>query len=134
MLQATQETSGAASPARDWLVSELRPTLFTEHRAARLREPWTGWFDVAVWLKTPAGAMQRLRLELVYRDGTGEHRVSVDECPAGGHKTVLLNGSLPLSVTGRVQWAGLFLKRLAPEILVNTDLCHVQPRERRAAA
>lgn len=133
IMQTRQAAPAANAEARDWLVAEVSPNQFIDHRAALSRGQWTGWFDMAVWLKTPAGATQRMRLELVYRDGSGEHRVPVDECPAGGHKMVLLNGSAPLTISGRVQWAGFFLKQLAPEVLVNLDLCHLAPRERRRA-
>lgn len=118
--------------ARDWVVTEIPPEQFSSHRSALAQGSWMGWFDMAVWLKTPAGAMQPLQLELVYRDGSGEHRVPVDRCPAGGHRTVLLNAALPLSFSGRVSWAAFVLKRLAPEIKVSLDLSHLVPQERRA--
>jgi len=116
---------------RDWLVTEIAPHQFSAHRSALVQGNWTGWFDMAVWLKTPAGAMQPLQLELVYRDGAGEQRVAIDRCPVGGHRTVLLNASLPLTISGRVQWAAFVLKRLAPEAKVSLDLCHLVPQERR---
>lgn len=119
--------------ARDWLVTEISPEQFSGHRSALAQGSWMGWFDMAVWLKTPAGAMQPLQLELVYRDASGEHRVAVDRCPAGGHRTVLLNAALPLSFSGRVRWAAFVLKRLAPEAKVSLDLCHLVPQERRTA-
>lgn len=119
--------------SRDWLVTEISPEQFSSHRSALAQGSWMGWFDMAVWLKTPAGAMQPLQLELVYRDASGEHRVPVDRCPAGGHRTVLLNAALPLSFAGRVRWAAFVLKRLAPEAKVSLDLCHLVPQERRVA-
>lgn len=116
---------------RDWLITEVPPEQFSAHRSALTRGSWMGWFDMAVWLKTPAGAMQPLQLELVYRDDSGEQRVAVDQCAPGGHRTVLLNAALPLSVNGRVTWAAFVLKRLAPEAKVTLDLCHLVPQERR---
>lgn len=123
----------AATEARDWLVAEISPRQFISHKASLSSGTWMGWFDMAVWLKTPAGAMQPLQLELVYRDSGGEKRIAVDQCPAGGHKTVLLNAALALSINGRVQWAAFVLKKLAPEIKVNLDLWHFIPQERRRA-
>lgn len=117
---------------RDWLVAEIPPRQFIAHRASLSSGTWMGWFDMAVWLKTPAGAMQPLQLELVYRDAGGEKRVPVDRCPEGGHKTVLLNAALPLSVQGRVQWAALVIKQLAQEVKVSLDLWHFIPQERRS--
>ncbi len=116
---------------RDWLVTEIAPQQFSAHRSALSQGSWTGWFDMAVWLKTPAGAMQPLQLELIYRDSAGEQRVAIDRCPVGGHRTVLLNASLPLTCSGRVQWAAFVIKRLAPEIKISLDLCHLVPQERR---
>lgn len=130
-LFARNQPEAPVSEARDWLVTEIAPHQFSAHRSALAQGSWTGWFDMAVWLKTPAGAMQPLQLELVYRDGSGEQRVAVDRCPAGGHRTVLLNASLPLTVSGRVQWAAFVIKRLAPEIKVTLDTCHLVPQERR---
>lgn len=123
------ETPVAA--ARDWVIAELDPEAFAAHRSALSRGSWMGWFDMAVWLKTPAGAMQPLQLELVYRDDSGEQRVAIDHCAPGGHRTVLLNAALPLSVNGRVKSAAFVLKKLAPEAKVSLDLCHLLPQERR---
>ncbi len=117
--------------AQDWVVTEISPDSFSVHRSALSRGSWMGWFDMAVWLKTPAGAMQPLQLELVYWDENGEHRVAVDHCAPGGHRTVLLNAALPLSISGRVTRAAFVLKRLAPEAKVSLDLCHLIPQERR---
>lgn len=119
------------SEARDWLVAEIAPNQFASHKASLSQGSWMGWFDMAVWLKTPAGAMQPLQLELVYRDGAGEKRIPVDHCPAGGHRTVLLNAALPLSITGRVRWAAFVVKKLAPEIKVSLEQWHFVPQERR---
>jgi len=118
--------------ARDWLVTEISPRQFVSHKASLSVGEWMGWFDMAIWLKTPAGAMQPLQLELVYRDRSGEKRVPVDQCPTGTHKTVLLNAALPLSVNGRVQWAALVLKKLSPEIKISLDVWHFIPQERRS--
>lgn len=116
---------------RDWLVTEIPVQEFGSHRAALKVGSWMGWFDMAVWLKTPAGAMQPLQLELVYRDSSGEKRVRVDHCPSGGHKTVLLNAALPLSVSGQVEWAAFVVRKLAPEVKVTLDEWHFIPQERR---
>ncbi|WP_341939382.1 hypothetical protein [Marinimicrobium sp. C2-29] len=121
----------AANEARDWLVAEIPPRQFIGHRSSLSRGSWMGWFDMAVWLKTPAGALQPLQLELVYRDQSGEHRVSIDRCPQGTHRTVLLNAAMALSVNGRVQWAAFVLKQLEPEIQVSLEQWHFVPQERR---
>lgn len=121
----------AANEARDWLVAEIPPRQFIGHRASVSRGSWIGWFDMAVWLKTPAGALQPLQMELVYRDGSGEHRVAIDRCPQGTHRTVLLNAAMALPVNGRVQWAAFVLKQLEPEIQVSLEQWHFVPQERR---
>lgn len=120
-----------ANEARDWLVAEIPPRQFISHRDSVSKGSWMGWFDMAVWLKTPAGALQPLQLELVYRDGSGEHRVAIDRCPQGSHRMVLLNAAMALSVNGRVQWAAFVLKQLEPEIQVSLEQWHFVPQERR---
>lgn len=128
---STVSAPAAANEARDWLVAEIPPRQFLSHRASLSKGSWMGWFDMAVWLKTPAGALQPLQLELVYRDGAGEQRVAIDRRPQGGHRTVLLNAALALSVNGRVQWAAFVLKQLEPEIQVSLEQWHFVPQERR---
>lgn len=125
------EPTGAAQ-IMDLHLAEVPAAHFASHPAAQARGAWRGMFDIAVWLRTPAGVFQPLQLVLKYQDDNGNQQLLIDRCHSGSHKTVLLNASLPITAAGRIARAGLYLKSVDRGIVIFLEECHLIPQERKA--
>jgi len=73
-----------------------------------------------------------VQLILRYVDHQGEKSLFVDRCAAGSYRTVLLNGSILLRVSGRVREAGFYLMddNDAGDVII--EECHFLPQYRKA--
>jgi hypothetical protein len=112
-----------------WLV-DIPISILSEHSAWSSSGNWQGMFDSALWLRTPAGLTHPVQLALKYIDNSGEKIIQIDRCHPGSHRTVLLNGSISVSVSGRVRDMGLYLLGVTdPDIVV--EEWHMTPQQRR---
>lgn len=112
-----------------WLV-DIPLSVLSEHSSWIYTGNWQGGFDCALWLRTPAGLPHPLHLVLKYIDSSGEKILQIDRCQTGSHRTVLLNGSITLSVAGRVRDMGLYLLG-AHDTIVAVEEWHITPQQRR---
>lgn len=113
-----------------WLV-DVPISILSEHSSWSSNGSWQGAFDGALWLRTPAGLTHPVQLVLKYIDNAGEKIVPIDRCQPGSHRTVLLNGSITVGVSGRVRDMGFYLLGISdPEIVV--EEWHMTPQQRRA--
>jgi hypothetical protein len=119
-------------PAVDLCLTAVAPSQLCEHGAWTPKGSWTGTFDVALWLRSPAGVMEPLQLVLRYEDASGMQTVYIDRCSPGSHRTVLLNGSVPVRVQGAVRDAGLYLMGVDPDIVIALEEWHLVPQIRRS--
>lgn len=97
----------ALQPTRNILAVDVES--FMGHVAFTASAIWQGYFDCAVWLRTPRGLSLPVQLVLRYIDAQGEKTVFVDRCGARAGRTVLLNGALFLRISGKVREASFFL-------------------------
>lgn len=131
--QSTQSNQSSAldyiQQSGRWLV-DVPLSILSEHSSWTYSGNWQGGFDCALWLRTPAGLQHPLHLVLKYIDSSGEKILQIDRCQTGGHRTVLLNGSVTLSVTGRVRDMGLYLLG-AHDTIAAVEEWHMTPQQRR---
>lgn len=112
-----------------WLV-DVPVSILAEHSAWIPTGNWHGMFDCAVWLRTPAGLTHPVQLALKYIDNSGEKIIQIDRCQPGGHSTVLLNGSIALTINARVRDMGLYLIG-ATDAAIALEEWHLAPQQRR---
>lgn len=129
--QDVRHARHANTETMDLHLAEVPPRLFLGHPNAQSRTSWNAWFDIAAWLRTPAGVMQPLQLVLKYHDDTGEQQILIDHCKSGSHRTALLNASLAVPVNGHVRRAGLYLSGVDRGIVIFLEQWHMVPQERR---
>lgn len=128
---ANNPTQSPAPAAVGRHLLDLPPQILSEHRSWISSGHWQGMFDCAIWLRTPQGIQQPLQLLLRYQDSQSEKSVVVDRCAAGAYRTVLLNGSVMLSVMGRVRELSLRLINASPSMEALVDEWHLVPQQRR---
>lgn len=128
--RARQQAVASRAPITTRL-AEVPPSLLSEHREWSPDTPWQGSFDIAVWLRTPAGLSRPLQLALSYQDAEGEKVLPVDRCPDGAHHSVLLNGAVRLGVHGKVRDLALVLVDKSANTLVMLDEWHIVPQQKR---
>lgn len=104
---------------------------FNEHVAFSPSATWQGHFDCAMWLRTPRGINKPVQLVLRYVDAQGEKTLFVDRCAASGLRTVLLNGTVLLRVSGKVREGGFFLMDDNDAGDVIHEDAHFQPQYRK---
>lgn len=113
-----------------WLV-DIPQSALNEHSAWLSAGTWHGMFDCAMWLRTPSGLTTPVQLALKYIDNSGEKTLLIDRCFAGAHRTVLLNGSINMTISGRVRDIGFYLLGATDgDILL--EEWHFTPQHRRA--
>lgn len=117
--------------ARDKRITDVPSSLLSSHASWKPAGAWQGRFDLATWLRLPQGCPVPLQLALRYTDQRGEHTVLVDICKPGSYKSVLLNGSIEVSVSGRVKDMGLYLINLPPDVPLALEEWHFQPQIKR---
>lgn len=115
----------------DKRVTEVPSSLVSAHASWKPAGTWQGRFDLAVWLRLPQGCPEPLQLALRYTDQRGERTVVVDTCKPGSFKSALLNGSVELTVNGRVKDMGLYLINLPSDVPVGLEEWHFQPQIKR---
>lgn len=103
----------------------------SEHSAWTNAGYWQGGFDCALWLRTPQGLAHPVQLAICYQDNQGEKTVLVDRCAAGSYRTVLLNGSIQLGVSGRIRNMGLYLVGVKGTAEVAMEEWHLIPQQKR---
>ncbi|MDQ2075982.1 hypothetical protein [Marinimicrobium sp. ABcell2] len=129
-LQKREPQGTEPSSAKDLYLVEVPPPIFLGHPASQRRGVWRGVFDIAVWLRTPTGVQEPLQLILKYWDDSGVQQLALDRCHIGGHRTVLLNASFLLRVTGQVRRAGLYIKSIGRRPAVYLEEWHLIPQDR----
>ncbi len=117
--------------SRDKQVTEIPASLLRSHAHFKPAGPWSGVFDLAVWLRLPQGSTTPLQLALRYTDQRGENTVLVDICKPGPYKSALLNGSVELQISGNVSHMGLYLLSLPGNTPVALDEWHFLPQLKR---
>lgn len=125
-----ERSHASSDSSNDLLLVEVPTPTLLGHPAAQQRGRWQGMFDVAVWLRAPAGLPEPLQLLLKYWDENGAHKIVLDRCWPGNHRTVLLNASFSLAATGPIRRAGLYLKATAHPSAVQLDEWHLIPQGR----
>lgn len=116
---------------RGSLIAEVPLSTLSYHSAWTATGHWRGTFDCALWLRTPQGLPNPANLAVCYVDNQGEKAVFVDRCAPGSYRTVLLNGSIDLSVSGRVTQIGLYLIGATDTCEVHVEEWHLVPQQRR---
>ncbi|WP_020209929.1 hypothetical protein [Gilvimarinus chinensis] len=117
---------------RDKRVADISLSVLSNHGNWKPSGPWSGVYDLAVWLRLPQGATRPLQLALRYTDQRGENTVLVDICKPGSFKSALLNGSVEVNVSGRVKDMALYLLSLPSDLPVGLDEWHFLPQIKRS--
>lgn len=113
-------------------LADIPVAILTEHSAWAASGTWQGVFDCAVWLRTPAGLSHPAQLVLKYVDNSGEKFLQIDRCQPGVHNTVLLNGSISLTINARVRDIGLYLLGTT-DTAIALEEWHFTPQQRRSS-
>ncbi|MBU2886534.1 hypothetical protein KO507_12245 [Gilvimarinus agarilyticus] len=131
---ATRVTTGnpfIKDEVQDKRITDVPTSLVSAHASWKPAGSWQGRFDLAAWMRLPQGCPVPLHLALRYTDQRGEHTVMVDICKPGSYKSVLLNGSIEVVVSGRVKDMGLYLVNLPTDIPLGLEEWHFQPQIKR---
>jgi hypothetical protein len=66
-------------------------------------QKWRLEFNAACWLRVRSSDAVLVSLMLRWRDGGGERQLQVDQAGCGGKESMLLNGLVSVSATGRIE-------------------------------
>lgn len=111
----------------DVLVAEIPRHEYTQPNI-QPGQKWRIEFNAACWLRVRSAQAVIVQLMLRWRDGTGVRQVLVDQTGCSGKDSMLLNGLVSLSATGRVEAMSAWLISDAPcdlfvdELLVQRKL------------